>query len=105
MQMFTWPAHFKTTKTIHGFSSVSASSLSLLVIPIRRSGRRGPRAAHPCAGVGRPSSADLVDPFVFAFVLSFFPFPVFFFSLFSLVFSFLFYIFLKYSDLKFSFKF
>jgi hypothetical protein len=46
-------------------------------IPIRRSGRRGPRDRTPRAGVGRPGSADLVEPLFFAFVwlLTFFSFP------------------------------
>jgi hypothetical protein len=53
-----------------------------MVISIRREGRHEPRAAHPRAGVGQPSSADLVTPLFFMFVLLFY-FPSYpFFSLF-----------------------
>jgi hypothetical protein len=63
-----------------------ARKIVALCDSICRAGRRGLRAAHPCAGVGRPISADLVAHF-FTFVFLIF-FPVFFFSFSSLVFCF-----------------
>jgi hypothetical protein len=68
--------------------------VALRAIPIRRPGRRGPRAAQARAGVGRPSSADLVGPLFFCvrLIFSFLSFPFFFFSL---VFSFYFIFFLN----------